>query len=251
MGKMSVPRRRANVSVALTPIPPFSRKGSTVARANLTSQPALFDSPSEKRCTKCGVLKPLKGFYRHSRMKDGLTTICRDCTKANVHSLGERQAQRADLPPHKPCRRCGKVKPMEAFAKNKSSIGGRRPVCQACVTNEQRQRLELLKSCPEHVRKRQETDRVQGLRKRGVTVEWYDASHAAQNGRCAICGCPEAMGQRDRSGNPRRLAVDHDHRTGQVRELLCGSCNAGLGNFRDSPAILEAAAAYLRRHGAQ
>jgi len=41
---------------------------------------------------------------------------------------------------------------------------------------------------------------------------------------------------------------DHCHRTGISREWLCRKCNTGLGMFRDNPAILERAIAYLRRH---
>jgi hypothetical protein len=46
----------------------------------------------------------------------------------------------------------------------------------------------------------------------------------------------------------RKLFVDHNHRTGKVRELLCTNCNAGFGYFKESPEILANAIDYAIRH---
>lgn len=71
----------------------------------------------------------------------------------------------------------------------------------------------------------------------GLTAEQYDALLERQGGRCAIC--------RNRPGK-KRLAVDHDHGTGEVRGLLCGSCNHDLlGSAWDSLAKVTAAWHYL------
>ena len=73
------------------------------------------------------------------------------------------------------------------------------------------------------------------LSRYGITVDDFKAMLTAQGGTCAICGdAPE-----------RRLHVDHDHRTGQVRGLLCTGCNKGIGCFRDDPDRLRGAIRYL------
>lgn len=81
----------------------------------------------------------------------------------------------------------------------------------------------------------------------GITVEQYREMEAAQDGLCAICGKPEAVLHKT-TLEPRQLAVDHCHKTGKVRALLCSSCNGGLGNFRDDTTLLERAITYLRQH---
>lgn len=73
----------------------------------------------------------------------------------------------------------------------------------------------------------------------GITIEQYDAMLKEQNGVCAICG------NKCKSG--RRLAVDHCHKTGLNRGLLCANCNRGLGLFSDSTKLLIAAIKYLQR----
>lgn len=75
----------------------------------------------------------------------------------------------------------------------------------------------------------------------GITLADYDAMLAAQDGRCAICKTDVPKGKG-------RFSVDHDHVTGKVRALLCNTCNAGLGQFKDDPALVLEAAAYLQRH---
>jgi hypothetical protein len=87
--------------------------------------------------------------------------------------------------------------------------------------------------------KRRRTQVAFELRKYDLTVEGYEALVAEQGGVCAICGSPVP------SGREKRLSVDHDHKTGKLRGLLCGGCNRGLENFRDNPGFLRRAAEYL------
>jgi len=69
----------------------------------------------------------------------------------------------------------------------------------------------------------------------GMTREAFDATVQQQGDVCAICGRP-----------PSKFVVDHDHRTGAIRGLLCGPCNRALGHLQDQPGLCRAAAEYLR-----
>jgi hypothetical protein len=80
----------------------------------------------------------------------------------------------------------------------------------------------------------------------GLSLNDYAEMYRLQNGVCGICKCQEV--EKDRHGNVRVLAVDHCHKTGSVRELLCYSCNSMLGQARDSVKVLLAGADYIRRH---
>jgi hypothetical protein len=73
----------------------------------------------------------------------------------------------------------------------------------------------------------------------GLSEAEFDALKEEQGGLCAICR---------REPNGRRLQIDHDHATGRIRGLLCGPCNMGLGQFRDSQDVLTSAVTYLE-HG--
>ncbi|MCH4563350.1 endonuclease VII domain-containing protein [Halomonas sp. EGI 63088] len=81
------------------------------------------------------------------------------------------------------------------------------------------------------------------LKKRfGITLGQYQEKLEAQGGVCAACGSKPGK---------RSLAVDHDHSTGMIRDLLCDSCNTSLGLLVESKARLLALIEYLDKWGAQ
>ena len=73
----------------------------------------------------------------------------------------------------------------------------------------------------------------------------YDRLLVKQEGLCAVCRQKETRRIR---GKVIRLSVDHDHDTGRVRGLLCGSCNVALGLLGDDQATIEALARYHACH---
>ena len=86
----------------------------------------------------------------------------------------------------------------------------------------------------------------------GISLERYDELFRRQNGLCAICGKNEqAIRSLKGSGLARgkkSLAVDHSHKTGLIRGLLCHRCNIGLGHLDENPVFLARAIAYLADH---
>lgn len=79
----------------------------------------------------------------------------------------------------------------------------------------------------------------------GMTLEQYKDLFESQSGVCAICNEPETSRYK---GKIRNLAVDHCHKTGIVRGLLCNKCNVGIGNLNDNIELLEKAIKYLKNH---
>lgn len=73
-------------------------------------------------------------------------------------------------------------------------------------------------------------------KKIGLLADDYEKMWESQSGKCAIC----------KELSPQKLlCADHDHKNGKIRALLCNDCNVGLGQFRDDPARLSSALAYL------
>jgi hypothetical protein len=83
-------------------------------------------------------------------------------------------------------------------------------------------------------------NRKQQISLYGLTVEQYDAILIGQNYVCAICNKSE------KSSTKCVLFIDHDHKTGKVRGLLCDTCNRGLGYFYDDKSLLRNAVEYLK-----
>ena len=121
----------------------------------------------------------------------------------------------------KRCRKCGEVKPRSAYNKNKTKSDGLQTWCKVCHDVWMRKN--------------------QLRRKYGITEDDYDEMYRAQRGCCWICGTHQ-------SALKRRLNVDHDHDSGDVRALLCGHCNRGIGLLGDDPKTVQRAADYLRFH---
>ena len=141
----------------------------------------------------------------------------------------------------KTCSRCGQVKPLDSFHKDKSRRDGRRDICKECAQEYYR---NWKRTNPDRARVAQ----IKYMYR--MTADEYAAKLREQGGVCSICG-------KTPDENGKDLAVDHDHSCcpgtrscGKcVRGLLCRTCNLAIGYFQDSTELLLAAVAYLRREG--
>lgn len=93
---------------------------------------------------------------------------------------------------------------------------------------------------PEEHRRRKRNEYLRW--KYGITLGDLEEMFYAQDGQCPICG-QEILLETTNRGNDH--VVDHDHATGEVRGLLCRTCNGALGGFRDSVERLQRAIEYL------
>lgn len=132
----------------------------------------------------------------------------------------------------KTCKTCQTPKPIDQFYRHPGYSDGRFADCIVCVKAQGAAYRANNKS------KIQQKDMRYRVQKRyGIAADVYEAMVIEQDGKCAICRQPD----------PRRLlSVDHNHKTGKVRGLLCHSCNVMIGHAKDNPTLLETAAAYLR-----
>jgi len=73
----------------------------------------------------------------------------------------------------------------------------------------------------------------------GISLEDYNEMFIKQNGCCKICKVHQ-------SELTKKLHVDHDHKTGKIRGLLCHNCNLAIGRLKENPEIIAAALEYVR-----
>lgn len=171
-----------------------------------------------KRCARCGELKNGSEFCKDKNGRLELSNYCRACSATSQKEHRERKAKNKARTNQKPsvdgtrlCHQCGERKSLADFSTH--SGNRRRGHC---------------KSCDSHNRLKREYD---------MSLEEFNARVIQQSGECDICenSCP-------------KLNVDHSHKTGKIRSLLCSPCNTALGLVKDSPRILMAMQKYLLKH---
>lgn len=162
-----------------------------------------------KQCGVCKITKVLSDFCKHKGHADGLSSECKSCknVKRKTQEYRDKSLEQ---------QRTWRSRPenkdrTKAWAKKfRESEHGKNWIVE------------------------------DGLkRKYGIDLEKYNSMFISQNGCCYICGTHQ-------SELKKRLHVDHNHSTGEVRALLCHGCNTGLGNLKEDIKVIEKAVSYLK-----
>ena len=131
----------------------------------------------------------------------------------------------------KKCRNCGEVKPISSFSKDKTRKDSHCFYCKDCVSLNQKMRRRP--NCSTLNKSRHLKSKY------NITLEQYNQMFDEQRGVCAVCGTPA-------KDLKRNLAVDHNHRTGKIRGLLCFSCNSLIGRIEKNPLLIPTMMKYIR-----
>src|ERR1035437_595706 len=112
------------------------------------------------------------------------------------------------------CPKCKKTKLLDEFNKDIHTAFKIAIYCREC--NKKRSNLRYVSNKDEHRNTQLKSDYK-------ITLDEYNEILIKQEYKCAICG-------NIKNGN-RRMCVDHNHSTGEIRGLLCSRCNLGIGSF--------------------
>lgn len=136
----------------------------------------------------------------------------------------------------KTCRTCKQDKLLTEFHSHASCSQGVRPDCKECLAPQDRKRSK------QYVEKYPLNRRSTILKnKYGIDYDQYLRMLGAQGGGCAICGSTSP------GAGKTYFSLDHNHQNGKNRGLLCHSCNAGIGMFKEDKLSLKLAIEYLEK----
>lgn len=219
---------------------------------------------SERVCHKCSETKPLTEFFgkKSKACKRCHAVAMSEWYRANRERiLARRKELRAPITRHltaaradrmaDPTKECAKCK--QRLLREELAKGGkdrRRGVCKSCwAASLRKYRHRNSESHRAYARAYRATRRDKQFDKQlqlkyGITSEQYKDMLDTQDGVCGACKRPETVIDK-RTQSPRRLAVDHCHKSGRVRGLLCARCNTASGMIGDNPMRLIALISYL------
>lgn len=171
-----------------------------------------------KNCLECG--REFKPTHDNRKI---CSNACR-INRAENKKIVPFKAQRTG----KKCTKCGVLKKLEEFGTRLLKVSGNITHKSMCKECEKKSANEWYEKHPD-----KKNDRMRKYRY-GMSNEEFDILKNEQNGKCKLCGL-----------NMKKPNVDHCHKTGKVRGIICMKCNAGLGLFNDDVELLKKAIQYL------
>lgn len=169
---------------------------------------------------------------QETNLRSGKSLRCRSCGNKHRALISNKDVSGLNWDTEsRECPRCKKCSTLSNWKMTKTKTGVYPSMCKAC--RKELDRLDRLRF-PEKYRTQEVYSRY------ALTPEQFQWLAAQQKGVCGIC-----QGQRAKVRS--RLNVDHSHRTGKVRGLLCSSCNSLLGYANDSSQFLLKAIRYLHK----
>lgn len=207
-------------------------------------------------CTKCGEWKPLAAFYQSRR--DGVLARCRKCQYKYCQEWREKNPEKAKASrerrklrhgplPIKPlrttadgklCSICGERKPPRQFTTDRNNPDGRSNRCRDCARTHHRSWRAINAS---ELKKKH--SRLYRYKTWGIGPEEFMAMLVAQDYKCPVCAEELSLD----AGRGKNACIDHDHVSGQIRGILCSSCNRAIGLLKESILILGNAVEYMRK----
>lgn len=174
-----------------------------------------------KKCGRCKGEKSIDSFYVDNHTKDRKSNYCKECVKVKVAEWVKKNPEK---------NRTGKIKWLK---ENKEKA---RITRNAWRMNNKEKVSEYRKRWVAKYPDKDKNRRL--LYSTGITLARFEEMLKAQGGVCAICFHVSEDG--------RQLCVDHCHKTGKIRGLLCSACNTGIGLMKDDVSLMENAIKYLQ-----
>ncbi len=173
-----------------------------------------------KTCIKCRMVKPNNNEFFPKRKGVILRNECKKCNSRYQVTWSENNRVRSR-----------EIKAKYAKANPEKHRGD--------IENDNRRSKEWREKNPEAFKLNIRKAHLQTTY--GLTLEDYDNMLNDQNGSCAICGTTD-------TGKWKHFCVDHNHNTGEIRSLLCKSCNFLVGTVEGKRELLNSAKHYVERY---
>jgi Autographiviridae endonuclease VII len=211
---------------------------------------APLQSTSEpvKECGRCRTIKPVGSFSPDAHRKGGLSYSCKRCNADMATIKAEKRKTNFVARPQTGsfrCCLCKATKGVSEFHTDRRRKYGLANWCKACGKVRSKERRDRLRA----EGRLTQLNRNFTIRKK-IGLEGYNQMVEEQNDLCAICKqkpfVKPRLGYSTNTSKP--LFIDHCHKTGKVRGLLCLHCNNGIGYFKDDINRLQSAIDYLLKH---